>query len=58
MEKNIYHKRKNLEKTIPMNKGKLESLKNGLEQKLKMINENVNIDIDRVESSIALIKIA
>ena len=50
--------RKNLEKTIPMNKGKLESLKNGLEQKLKMINENVNIDIDRVESSIALIKIA
>ena len=50
--------RKNLEKTLPMNKGKLESLKNDLEQKLKMINENTNIGIEVDPSSIALIKIA
>ena len=41
-----------------MDKGKLEARKKELQQKLKVINENTNIDIESIPSSIALIKIA
>lgn len=50
--------RQNKERVLNMDKGKLDARKNELQEKLKIINENTNIDIESVPSSIALIKIA